>query len=248
MVVCLLRLLGITTVVAAVNKGEAMSDCKHDNVSVAELNKDGYNDETLLGCRCCMRDENERLTALLQRIAEIDYTRAVASNKTVTDTLLRMGYTEPEHSAYHDALAKLSSADLRIAVESWQNRSLLEQCSEQADEIERLTKELRFKDALIKSDRDHREVAGILLEERDQRIAELEARFAGLDEDFRDNYHYGYEAGIKMAVDSIPTSWLDPSLSGKDSIPLPMGTKEVEELLRRIKARIQSVAKLQVKS
>ena len=38
-----------------------MSDCKHDDMTIAELNKN-YSDEVALACPCCQQDEIERLT------------------------------------------------------------------------------------------------------------------------------------------------------------------------------------------
>jgi len=48
-------------------------------------------------------------------------------------------------------------------------------------------------------------------------------------------------------IAAIPTSWLDPLLSGKDEVmgPHPWGCPQVERLLNAIKARLVKIAATQ---
>lgn len=54
-------------------------------------------------------------------------------------------------------------------------------------------------------------------------------------------YLAGYQHGIAKAKDAIPTSWLDPLLTGPDAVfgkGGPWGCPDIERLLGAIKARL----------
>ncbi len=51
----------------------------------------------------------------------------------------------------------------------------------------------------------------------------------------------GRKQALAEAVAAIPTTWLDPLLSGSDSIKIPAGCPDIEKLLLGIKACIQEI-------